>query len=263
MRGDCMPNLMLDLVVDRVDLVDEGANSEAFIKLYKRKENNDIMNYDEVLAKMKQEHADIIRAEIAKAKAEVPQATTDELAAKDQTIAKANEDVAKAKEELSKVTAELETVTKAKEADATVEDVIKSLDPAVQEVFKSLKTQKEAAEAVVKQLNEKKLEDEAIAKAKDLKALPVEEAKLVTVVKGVSDEVYEILKSASVAIEAGGLLEEVGKGKGESTNDAWSKIEKKADAIADEEGVTKQKAIAKVIQQNPDLYREYLKGGAN
>ena len=33
-----MPYELKDLVIDRVDLVDEGANSAAFIELYKRKE---------------------------------------------------------------------------------------------------------------------------------------------------------------------------------------------------------------------------------
>lgn len=258
-----MPNLMLDLVVDRVDLVDEGANSEAFIKLYKRKERVEAMNFDEILAKMKPEHADIIREELAKAKGEVPEATMTEMAKKDEELSKAAEEVAKAKEELTKVTTELETVTKSKETEKSVEDVIKSLDPTVQEVFKSLKSQKETAEAVVKQLNEKKLEDEAVAKAKELKSLPVEEAKLVTVVKGVSEEVFEILKAANKAIETGGLFEEVGKAKGDADNDAWAKIEKKADEIVESEKVSKQKAIAKVIKENPELYREYLKGGAN
>lgn len=258
-----MPNILLNLEVDRVDLVDEGANSEAFIKLYKRKERQDAMNFEEILAKMKPEHADVIRQEITKAKCEGTDAASQEMAGMKDKLTKAEEEVAKAKEDLSKLTAELETVTKAKTEEQPFEEVIKSLDPTVQEVFKSLKSQKEAAEAVVKQLNEKKLEDEAVAKAKELKSLPVEEAKLVSVVKGLSDEVYDILKAASKAIETGGLFEEIGKSKGEANNDAWSKIEKKADEIADAEKISKQKAIAKVVKENPDLYREYLKGGAN
>ena len=129
---------------------------------------------------------------------------------------------------------------------------------------KSLQAQKEAAEAVVKQLNDQKLEDEAIAKAKELKGLPVDEDKLVTVVKSVSNEVYEVLKAASAAIESSDMFTEVGKSNaGTDSNDAWSKIEKKAAELAETEKVSKQKAIARVIKDNPDLYREYLKGGAN
>ena len=36
-----MPYLLEDLVITRVDLVDEGANSAAFIELYKRKERGE------------------------------------------------------------------------------------------------------------------------------------------------------------------------------------------------------------------------------
>ena len=55
-----MPYILEDLVIDRVDLVDEGANSAAFIELYKRKEQSK-MNFEEILSKMKPEHAKVIQ----------------------------------------------------------------------------------------------------------------------------------------------------------------------------------------------------------
>ena len=82
--------------------------------------------------------------------------------------------------------------------------------------------------------------------------------------KGVKPEIFDILKAASAAIEKGGLFEEVGKNKGGNGEaDAWSKIEKKAAEIAERDKVTKQKAIATAIKENPTLYKEYLDGGAN
>ena len=54
-----MPNIIVGLVVDRVDFVDEGANSAAFIKMYKRREKDD-MDLEEVLAKLKPEHAEVV-----------------------------------------------------------------------------------------------------------------------------------------------------------------------------------------------------------
>ncbi|NLI59428.1 MAG: hypothetical protein GX387_13150 [Clostridium sp.] len=251
-----MPNLLMDLVVDRVDLVDEGANSAAFIKLYKRKEMETGMDFNEIISKLKPEHAEIIQAEIIKAKTEVPEEVAKELS--------------DTKIELETTKAELENfkeeVKKSKEPaqEENFEEVLKSLDPAVQKVFKSLQAQKEAAEQVAKQLNEQKEEEEAIAKAKALKALPVEEDKLVQVVKGVSDDVYEILKSAAKVLEESDIFEEVGKGKGDAgTVDAWSRIEKKAGEIAKRDGITVEKAIGVVINENPELYKEYLNGGAN
>ena len=250
-----MPNLLMDLVVDRVDLVDEGANSAAFIKLYKRKEMETGMDFNEIISKLKPEHAEVIQEEIAKAKTEVPEEVAKELSDTKEELATTKTELEKVKEEVNK--------SKEPAEEENFEEVIKSLDPAVQKVFKSLQTQKEAAEQVAKQLSEQKEEEEAIKKAKTLKALPVEEDKLVQVVKGVSDDVYEILKSAAKVLEESEIFEEVGKGKGGTgSTDAWSKIEKKADEIAKRDGITVEKAIGVVINENPELYKEYLSGGA-
>lgn len=259
-----MPNLILDLMVDRVDLVDEGANAAAHIKLYKRKENDNVMNFDEILAKMKPEHKAVIESEIAKAKSEVPEETQEEM----DKLKKDNEDL---NEEVAKAKSELEDIAKSKGNDEPdFEEVLKSLDPTVQEVFKSMKAQKDAAEAVARQAAEEKITQEAVAKAKELKSLPVEEAKLVDIMKGITPEVFDVLKAASKALEDGGLLDEVGKARGQAAennsgnaDDAWAKIEKAADQIAADEKITKAKAITKAIKQNPELYREYLAGGAN
>ena len=245
----------MDLVVDRVDLVDEGANTAAFIKLYKRKERDAIMDFNEIIAKLKPEHAEVIQEEIAKAKAEVPEEIAKELSDTREKLDITETELTKMKEEVNK--------SKEPAKEDNFEEVLKNLDPAVQKVFKSLQSQKEAAEQVAKQLNEQKEEEEAIKKAKTLKALPVEEDKLVQVVKGVSDDVYEILKSAAKVLEESEIFEEVGKGKGGAgSTDAWSKIEKKADEIAKRDGITVEKAISVVINENPELYKEYLSGGA-
>jgi len=263
-----MPNLVLDLEVNRVDLVDEGANSAAFIKLYKRKERDTTMEFEEILKAMKPEHAEAIRAEIAKAKGEVPETVSIELTKAKEDIAKAAEDLKLANDAKKIAELKAENLEKEKKSAGTCtdeEEIMKSLDPAVQNIFKSIKLQKEAAEIVVKQMNEQKLTDEAIAKAKELKSLPVDEAKLVEIVKGASTEVYEVLKAANAAIETGATFDEVGKSRGNNdAADAWSRIEKKAEEfITVDDKLTKQQAITKTIKANPDLYREYLKGGAN
>jgi len=250
-----VPNLLIDLVVDRVDLVDEGANSAAFIKLYKRKEMETGMDFSEIISKLKPEHAEVIQAELAKAKAEVPEEIAKELSDTKVELETLKAELEKFKEEAKK--------SKEPAQEENFEEVLKNLDPAVQKVFKSLQAQKEAAEQIAKQLQEQKEEEEAIAKARALKALPVEEEKLVQVVKGVSDDVYEILKSAAKVLEESEIFEEIGKGKGgASSTDAWSRIEKKADEIAKRDGITKEKAIGVVINENPELYKEYLSGGA-
>lgn len=259
-----MLNLIIDLEIDRVDLVDEGANSAAFIKLYKRKEQEPIMTLEEILAKMKPEHAKVIQDELAKAKqaAEVAKQEAE------QKLQAVSEELEKAKADYKAATEELESITKSKNdgQQPNFEEVIKGLDPTVQELFKSLKAQKEAAEELARQAAEEKRTQEALAKAKELKALPVEESKLVEVMKGITPEVYEVLKAANKALEDAGLFDEVGKSKthNPSTGDeAWQQIEKKAEEIVAQENVSKAKAISIVIKRHPDLYREYLKGGAN
>ena len=248
-----VPNLLIDLVVDRVDLVDEGANSAAFIKLYKRKEMETGMDFSEIISKLKPEHAEVIQAELAKAKAEVPEEIAKELSDTKKALEESKAELEKIKEEVKK--------SKEPAQEENFEEILKNLDPAVQKVFKSLQAQKEAAEQVAKQLTEQKEEEEAIAKARALKVLPVEEEKLVQVVKGISDDVYEILKSAAKVLEESNLFEEIGKSNA-GTTDAWTRIEKKAEEIAKRDGITLEKAISVVINENPELYREYLSGGA-
>src|SRR5690606_31951851 len=97
-----VPNLLMDLVVDRVDLVDEGANSAAFIKLYKRKEMETGMDFNEIISKLKPEHAEVIQEEIAKAKAEVPEEIATELSDTKEALEKSKAELEKIKEEVKK-----------------------------------------------------------------------------------------------------------------------------------------------------------------
>ena len=240
-----MPNYYLDLEVNRIDLVNEGANSEAYIKLFKRK-GRSIMTFEEIIAKMKPEHAEVVKAKFAEVNSQIDTLTTD---------------LVKTKEDLTKVTDEVNKSKETKPEGATTEEVIKGLDPKVQEIFKSITAQKEAAETIAKQLNDEKVEKAAIEKAKELKNIPVEEAKLVEVTKSVSPEVFEVLKAASDAIDTNVLKSVGSSNEGTSGADAWTQIEKKADTMAEAENITKQKAIAKVIKAEPKLYAEYLKGG--
>jgi len=268
-----MPYLLEDLTINRVDLVDEGANSAAFIELYKRKETS-VMDVNEILSKMKPEHSQVIQ----------------------EAIDKANEDLAKAKEELATVTTERDNVAKERDdaqaqLDAANEDLentkseleslkeetgkansgaafdetetIKSMPQAARDVFEKMKAQKEAAEEEVRKAKEEKETNDAIAKAKELKAIPMEQDKLVGIIKGANADVLDLLTVVNAAIE-GTVLDEVGKSHtGGNAGDAWAKIESKADTIATRDSVTKQKAISIAIKENPELYKEYLRGGAN
>ena len=288
-----MPYLLEDLVIDRVDLVDEGANSAAFIELYKRKERSATMDIKEILSKMKPEHSVVIQAEldnlsgeVTKAKEDLAAVTTECSTAK-QDLEKAKEDLKAANEGKEKAESELETL-KAKESEECEcdgeadengmckvcgkpkkkaafdeEETLKSMPAAARAMFIKMRTQKEAAEEEVRKAKDAEAQAEAVAKAAELKALPIETDKLVGVLKNCSAEMVDVLTTINAAIE-GTVLDEVGKSNpGSKGADAWAKIEAKADEIAKRDSVTKQKAVSIAIKENPELYKEYLQGGAN
>lgn len=265
-----MPYELLDLVVDRVDLVDEGANSAAFIELYKRKEKSEPMDFNEILSKMKPEHAEVVSKAFEDKDEELLKARKD-LADTEEALNAANEALAKANEELETLKSdkpedEDEDKPEDKPEADDEEALMKSMPDGARELFLKMRAQKEAAEEQVRKAAEREAENAAIAKAASLKAIPVEQAKLVGVIKSCSPDMLEILTLANDAIEAA-VLGEVGKNKGNgaavTAPDAWSQIEKRADEIAQRDSITKEKAISVAVQENPDLYRQYLEGGAN
>ena len=288
-----MPYLLEDLDIDRVDLVDEGANSAAFIELYKRKERSATMDIKEILSKMKPEHSEVIQAELDKLSGEVTKAKEDlatvttECSTAKQDLEKAKEDLKAANEGKEKAESELETL-KAKESEECEcdgeadengmckvcgkpkkkaafdeEETLKSMPAAARAMFIKMRTQKEAAEEEVRKAKDAEAQAEAVAKAAELKALPIETDKLVGVLKNCSTEMVDVLTTINAAIE-GTVLDEVGKSNpGSKGADAWAKIEAKADEIAKRDSVTKQKAVSIAIKENPELYKEYLQGGAN
>ncbi len=73
---------------------------------------------------------------------------------------------------------------------------------------------------------------------------------------------FASMKSASDALKQSGLLEQVGKSVGGTVEgSAWAKIKKQADGIVEKSSdidLTKEAAIAKVLDRRPDLYNEYL-----
>lgn len=288
-----MPYLLEDLVVDRVDLVDEGANSAAFIELYKRKERGATMDIKEILSKMKPEHSSVIQAELDKLSGDVMKAKEDlatvttERDTATQDLEKAKEDLKAANEDKKKAESELETLKASmpdecdcdgeadengmckvcgkpkKKAAFDEEETLKSMPAAARAVFIKMRTQKEAAEEEVRKAKDAEKQAEAVAKAAELKALPIETEKLVGVLKSCSADMIDVLTTINAAIE-GTVLDEVGKSNaGSKGADAWSKIEAKADEIAKRDSVTKQKAVSIAIKENPELYKEYLQGGAN
>ena len=274
-----MSYLLEDLVVDRVDLVDEGANSAAFIELFKRKERKESMDYKEVIAKMSPEQGKLVQAEldklageVTKAKEDLATVTTERDEAKkqlDETNGKletANDDLATAKSELDALKQD-EGKDDAAKAAFDEEETMKAMPKEARELFTKMKAQKNAAEEELRKAKDAEKHADAVAKAATLKSLPIEQAKLVELVKGATPEVLELLATVATTMDET-VLGEVGKSKAgagtaSTSNEAWAQIEAKADEVAKKDSISKAKAISKVVNENPDLYKQYLQGGAN
>lgn len=264
-----MTYLLEDLVINRVDLVDEGANSASFIELYKRKERSDTMELDAIIEKLSKEHAVVVQAEIDKLTGEITKAKDDlvtvsaEHSVTKEALAKAEENLKAKGEELTETKTELQTL---KDEANPEDEVMKSMPEAAKVLFAKMKAQKEAAEEAMRTAKDAEVNAEAVAKAVELKALPIEQEKLISVLKGADKGLIELLTTINAAVDAT-LLGEVGKNKAggvaSSSEEAWTKIEAKATDIAKAKGISKAKAISDAVNQNPDLYKEYLKGGAN
>ena len=278
-EGSCelVPTELKRLKIDRVDLVPEGANSAAFVTLYKGKEMKS-MDATEILSKLKPEHAAVIQAEfdsLKKAKEDAEKACEENkkaceaAAAQTQSGNPDDEDTKKANGGQSQ--AKPDNTLSAKAAEGTTsfdedETLTKGLDPQVVAFIDQLKKQKAAAEEVAKEAIAKERHANAVTKAAELKALPIEESQLVAFIEKSNDETIDLLSAIAKGIESTVLSEEganTSQTFTKSSSAAWEKIEKEAQRLATERGVTVAKATGMVISEQPELYKEYLEGGAN
>ena len=248
------------------------------------------MDFTEILSKLKPEHAEVIQkafeakdTDLTKAREELT-AANESITAKEAALGEANEALAKANAELETLKSKhcecdgesgddgvCKSCNKPKKSVAFDEtETLKAMPEAARAMFLKMRAQKEAAEEQVRKSAEEKAEAEAIAKAASLKAIPVEQEKLVGILKSCTPEITELLTTINTAIEST-VLGEVGKNRGNgaelggastTSDEAWNKLEKRAEEVAKRDSVTKEKAMATVIKENPDLYREYLNGGA-
>lgn len=136
---------------------------------------------------------------------------------------------------------------------------------------KSAKDQAEKLVALQKSITAR--EDEAlkasfVAKAKDFGHVPMEPADLGAMLFAVTkasrqdgEKLENLLKSVNEIVEKSALMAEFGtKGASPVMHAAETKIEKIAEQMMQKstDGLTKEQAIAKALDQNPGLYSEYL-----
>lgn len=265
-----MAQKLTDLVITKVALVDEGSCSAAHIKLYKRKEEGGtIMSFEEILKSLPADQAAVVQDAITKAKGELPEGA---MSAEDKI--KMEEDKKKLALEKQAAMGEVESLKKAKDPGTSEEDILKNanVDPALKSLIEKSLAKSKAAEAQILKMKEEQDAQVCIAKAKEVSFIPEADTKVVDLLKcvkdvaGAQDMVMDVLKSASALIEKGNAFGEFGtagaNGSGtsasSSSDQAWSLIEKAADALVVKGQVTKAKAIEMVMKQQPKLYNDYL-----
>lgn len=234
-------SMLVDLDLDKVSLCNQGANSRAHILIAKRKENSDMpKTFEELLKALTPEQADMVNTHIA-------------------GIEKAKDDIIKAlTEDVTTLTGEVDTLKKSVPTkEEGTEDIMKNASPEIAAYIAKLK-------GSVDQLVADREEVLAKERFELVKAIPVDEAKLKSVLKSASPAVFEILKAAATAVETTVL--DKGKGK-EEQNDftetaakAYDALDKAAKAIALEKSMTFEQAFTEACVANPEIYAKYVKG---
>ena len=254
-----MPNLLKVKRIMTVGFVDEGANPEADILIWKsRNEPTETPSTDATQPEKEggQSMAFDINTLSAEAQAEFQK--LQELAAQVPALEEERDTL---QEQLSKAADP--------PASTEPEDVMKGLDPKVQELFKSLSDRADASEARAEEVVEKLAtsELEGFAKA-DLAALSGEVADQVRILrlmqKSLKAEeftaVKEMFKGAAAAVKAADVLKrELGASEPETVGGgAFAKVQAKgAELVRDGKFDTIQKAVAHILRTDNALAKEY------
>jgi len=234
-----MQTLLVDLRLDRVDLVHTGSNTRADILLKKGKEQDNMPNdFETLLASLKPEQAEVIKSHIA-------------------AVEKSKDDIhATVLSELNDKIETLEKAAKPPVVDKPSEDIYKDASPELKSYIEKMRTQLDTV-----------LADQAqsLAKARyeSVKAIPCDEAELNEVLKSISPAAFTVLQKAAKAIEEGLLTAKGKDNPGEFTNSdgAYATLEKAAKEImAKETGLTFEQAFSKACEVNADVYAKYVKG---
>lgn len=231
-----MATRLTELIIDRVDLVDKGANPEAHVTLYKRdcggrmKSEKTKGEYvpdeeDDDMEKRDNQARDSKIDDIAK--------RLDEVTAANEAIAKANADLKAENESLA------ERVAKAEASAASDRDQLAFL--------KGLR-ETEEAQGIAKECGMEASDTNVGLIRKMRSALTPEEFdswKATMVAKRVQvDEALTVSKGHSADAPASGK--------------AWDTISKRADALMEAEKIAKADAVVKVCEADPKLYQQYI-----
>lgn len=247
-----MPNDLRDLWIDEVSLVDDGANHEAHVVLWKSRDR----------LTSHQPEGVSMSPSASKTEAHMPELDISKLPPDAQEfisgMAKSHEAMEKA---LSEAKAELAKRQPAKGTD----DIVKSAPPEVRALLAKTNKRLAEAEKMAREERDHRLTQEAITKARtEYKALAVDHAELGTVLKRLHDtdadlaaKVETVLKAATAQAEAGDIFKAVGS-TGAKVTGAEERLEALAKAKAEGSDLTYEQAFAEALDENPELYAQYM-----
>lgn len=227
---------LVDLDLSAVALCNQGANSRAHILLTKGKEKPS-MTYEELIAQLKPEQVALITKKFA-----------DDTAIKDTEISTLKTDLAK------KATPPATPPA----IPPVAEDIMKTLPPEVQELFKTMKASQD-------QMIAEKAEELAKTRYQKCKALPgIEETALKEVLKTASPAVIDILEKAATAVEKTLLNPQGTEGNPNfskpGVDGVYGQLEKAAkDIMKTATTLTFEQAFNKACEDNADIYKKYVK----
>lgn len=237
-----MPRKYIKMKIDEISAVDKGANDKEFliIKNYEEEteelnkggeDNMDELTLEKALETIEDENAkELIKDAISKNE------NTEE---KDEDI-----DVNKSNDE------EGEEINK------------NELPEAIQKRLEQMESELSATKKIAKQEREKRLDIEFKKKAEGFDQI-ADIDKVATILRKAhdakfGDELEEVLKAANERIETGDFTKEVGD-EGDDVSDPTNELEKRAKEIRkDHPELSKEQAISKVLEDDPDLYMDYL-----
>lgn len=153
-------------------------------------------------------------------------------------------------------------------ADMSKEEILKNAPEEMREELEKLYKEKEAAELLIKQQQDEAKQKEFIQKAKEnYSNLSVKAEEFGLILKEIAEKapeayakIEEVLKAADAQLKENALFKEIGgNGAGLGGAPSMTKIEKAAEHVRQANPtLSKEQAIAKALELNPDLYNDYL-----
>ena len=160
--------------------------------------------------------------------------------------------------------AELEEIAKSDPGKAALLAKAAQESPAAFALLMKSEQEKATLQKSVNELTEKNRDSEAIKKAEGLNLAGVEKTKLASVIKsldaaGLSDSVLPIMTALNKQVQTSVLFTESGSGHVSQAGSALAKMEEMVGSMIQKDGkLTRELALVKIAESNPDLYQQYM-----